>query len=126
MRESVLLRTLGAGGKQILKITSLEYLFLGAIGSLMGVFLSLLATQLLALGVFELSFVPSLIPFLFVDELSAGFFDRGAGHLCDGVADRSGEFAFCDSKPAAGSPAKRGRLTLRKPEMYPDGMPWEV
>ncbi len=66
MRESVLLRTLGAGGKQILRITTLEYLFLGAIGSLMGVFLSLLATQLLALGVFELSFVPSLIPFVVV------------------------------------------------------------
>lgn len=66
MRESVLLRTLGAGGKQILKITTLEYLFLGGIGSGMGVVLSLLATQLLALGVFELSFVPSLIPFVVV------------------------------------------------------------
>lgn len=66
IRESVLLRTLGAGGRQILRITALEYLFLGGIGSLMGVLLALLATQLLAYGVFEVSFVPSWIPLLVV------------------------------------------------------------
>ena len=66
MRESVLLRTLGARGNQIRRITILEYLFLGGIGSLMGVLLSLLGTQLLAYGVFEISFTPSWIPFVVV------------------------------------------------------------
>lgn len=69
IRESVLLRTLGAKSGQILRITALEYLFLGAIGSLMGVVLALLGTQLLAYGVFEMNFVPSWIPFLVVFPL---------------------------------------------------------
>ena len=69
IRESVLLRTLGAKSGQILRITALEYLFLGGIGSLMGVVLALLGTQLLAYGVFELNFVPSWIPFLVVFPL---------------------------------------------------------
>ena len=69
IRESVLLRTLGAKGRQILKITALEYLFLGGIGSFMGVLLALIATQLLAYWVFELTFVPSWIPFLLVFPL---------------------------------------------------------
>ena len=69
IRESVLLRTLGAKSGQILRITALEYLFLGSIGSLMGVLLALLGTQLLAYGVFELNFVPSWVPFLVVFPL---------------------------------------------------------
>ncbi|MEP1016380.1 ABC transporter permease, partial [Maribacter dokdonensis] len=40
IRESVLLRTLGAQSKQILKINALEYLFLGVLGSGVGVLLS--------------------------------------------------------------------------------------
>jgi putative ABC transport system permease protein len=66
IRESVLLRTLGASSRQLLRITALEYCFLGAIGSLMGVLLALAGTQLLAYGLFEVSFVPSVIPFLVV------------------------------------------------------------
>jgi putative ABC transport system permease protein len=66
IRESVLLRTLGAQGTQIRRIAILEYLFLGSIGSLMGVLLALAGTQLLAYGVFELSFTPSWVPFLVV------------------------------------------------------------
>ncbi|MGB5402859.1 MAG: FtsX-like permease family protein, partial [Robiginitalea sp.] len=69
IRESVLLRTLGATGRQIRKIAILEYLFLGSIGSLMGVLLALVGTQLLAYGVFELSFTPSWVPFLVVFPL---------------------------------------------------------
>ncbi|WP_394750088.1 ABC transporter permease [Spongiimicrobium salis] len=64
IRESVLLRTLGAKGKQILKITALEYFYLGILGSGMGVVLSLISSQLLASFVFEASFVPSWVPFL--------------------------------------------------------------
>ncbi|MEP1221657.1 ABC transporter permease, partial [Maribacter dokdonensis] len=47
IRESVLLRTLGAQSKQILKINALEYLFLGVLGSGVGVLLSLLSSFLL-------------------------------------------------------------------------------
>lgn len=64
IKESVLLRTLGAKSKQILQITALEYFYLGILGSGIGILLSLISSQLLASFVFEVSFVPSLIPFL--------------------------------------------------------------
>lgn len=64
IRESVLLRTLGAKSKQIITITALEYIYLGVLGALSGIVLSLLSSQLLAWLVFESPFVPSLVPFL--------------------------------------------------------------
>lgn len=64
IKESVLLRTLGAKNKQILTITALEYLFLGILGSLLGILLALISSLLLAVFVFQESFTPSLIPFL--------------------------------------------------------------
>lgn len=64
IKESVLLRTLGAKNKQILTITALEYLFLGILGSLLGILLALVSSLFLAIFVFEEPFVPSLIPFL--------------------------------------------------------------
>ncbi len=64
IKESVLLRTLGAKNKQILKITALEYLFLGILGSLVGILLALVSSFLLALIVFKEPFLPSAIPFL--------------------------------------------------------------
>ena len=64
IRESVLLRTLGAKSNQILRITALEYLYLGGIGTGIGIFLSLLSSQLLAYFVFDTTFTPSWIPFL--------------------------------------------------------------
>ncbi|WP_040282168.1 ABC transporter permease [Psychroserpens damuponensis] len=63
IKESVLLRTLGAQNKQILKIASLEYLFLGILGSLVGILLALAGSMCLALFVFNEPFVPSMIPF---------------------------------------------------------------
>ncbi|WP_422859571.1 ABC transporter permease [Flagellimonas sp. S174] len=66
IKENVLLRTLGAKSKQILRITALEYFYLGLLGGGIGIFLSLLGSLLLAKFVFEVSFVPSLIPFLVV------------------------------------------------------------
>lgn len=66
IRESVLLRTIGAKSGQILKITALEYLYLGILGSGIGVLLSLIGSQLLAYFIFETPFVPSWIPFLVV------------------------------------------------------------
>lgn len=66
IRESVLLRTLGAKSAQILKITALEYFYLGFLGSGIGVLLSLISSQLLAVFVFKSSFIPSLIPFMII------------------------------------------------------------
>ncbi|MCZ4319013.1 FtsX-like permease family protein [Aequorivita viscosa] len=64
IKESVLLRTLGAKNKQILSITALEYLFLGILGSLFGILLALVSSLLLAVFVFEEPFAPSFTPFL--------------------------------------------------------------
>ena len=64
IKESVLLRTLGAKSKQIIKITALEYVYLGILGSLLGILLSLISSQLLATLLFKQPFVPSVIPFL--------------------------------------------------------------
>ena len=64
IKESVLLRTLGAKSKQILRITALEYVYLGMLGSLVGILLSLLSSQLLATLLFKEPFIPSLIPFV--------------------------------------------------------------
>lgn len=64
IRESVLLRTIGAKSGQILKIVAFEYLYLGILGGLSGILLSLVSSQLLALFVFETPFTPSLFPFL--------------------------------------------------------------
>jgi putative ABC transport system permease protein len=64
IKENVLLRTLGATSKQILKITALEYLYLGVLGSLSGILLSLLSAQILAYFIFDLTFIPSAFPFL--------------------------------------------------------------
>jgi len=64
IKESVLLRTLGAKSKQILRISALEYLYLGILGSLAGILLSLIGSQLLATLLFKEPFVPSAVPFL--------------------------------------------------------------
>ncbi len=66
IRESVLLRTLGAQSRQILKINALEYLFLGVLGSGVGVLLSLVSSFLLAYFIFDTPFIPSRVPFLVV------------------------------------------------------------
>ena len=64
IRESVLLRTMGAKSKQILRIQGLEYLYLGILGSLSGILLSLLGSLFLAYFAFDTGFIPSWIPFL--------------------------------------------------------------
>ena len=63
IRESVLLRTMGAKSKDILKIQGLEYLYLGLLGALSGILLSLIGSLALAYFVFETTFIPSTIPF---------------------------------------------------------------
>ena len=64
VKESVLLRTLGAKNAQILQISAFEYVFLGLLGSLVGILLALVSSLGLALFVFKEPFVPSIIPFL--------------------------------------------------------------
>ncbi len=62
-KENVLLRTLGAKGSQLLKITALEYFYLGIFGTGIGTLLAMLGSMLLARLVFEVSFAPSWVPF---------------------------------------------------------------
>ncbi len=56
MRESILLRTLGASSSTVTKINTMEYFFLGSLASLSGLILSVLATFLLSTFVFELPY----------------------------------------------------------------------
>lgn len=64
IKESVLLRTLGAKNKQILQIIAFEYMFLGLLGSLVGILLALVGSLCLAFFVFKEPFFPSWIPFV--------------------------------------------------------------
>ena len=74
IRESVLLRTIGASRKQILVITALEYFFLGALAAGAGIILSLIASWSLARFTFETSFMPDILPvallFLIITSLT--------------------------------------------------------
>ncbi len=76
VRESVLLRTLGANRQQILRITLVEYGLLGLLAALAGIGLALLAAWALAVWVFESGFGPALGPLLglaaLVTALTAG------------------------------------------------------
>lgn len=66
LRESVLLRTLGASRAQILRITALEYGLLGLLASLSGILLSIVGTWALAHYVFEVPYRPDALPLLVV------------------------------------------------------------
>ncbi|MCH8496616.1 MAG: ABC transporter permease [Balneolales bacterium] len=61
VQESVLLKTLGAKGAQILKIMSVEYLVLGLISALTGLLLAFLGSWALAWFVFEANFIPNFV-----------------------------------------------------------------
>lgn len=54
LKDSILLRTLGASSRIVSIINTFEYFFLGSLASLSGIMLSFLATTLLSLFVFEL------------------------------------------------------------------------
>ena len=66
IKESVLLRTLGASRKQILFITALEYFFLGALAAATGILLSLAGTWALAKYTFKTPFAVNALPLLAV------------------------------------------------------------
>jgi putative ABC transport system permease protein len=62
LKESVLLRTLGASRRQIWEILGAEYLFLGLLASATGILLALAASWALAVFVFKLDYAPSFWP----------------------------------------------------------------
>ncbi|SFH48674.1 ABC transporter permease [Pedobacter insulae] len=64
IRESILLRTLGASRKQILAINAIEHFFLGALATAAGLMLALAGSWLLARFSFESNFSPPLVPIL--------------------------------------------------------------
>lgn len=66
IRESVLLRTIGAGKWQILSINAIEYFLLGALAALTGILLAILGSWILADQVFETVFRPHWMPVLMV------------------------------------------------------------
>ncbi|MAO65173.1 MAG: hypothetical protein CL666_09255 [Balneola sp.] len=59
IREAVLLRTLGAAKKQVIKIQVIEYALLGIMASITGLILSLGASVLIGYFYFEIEFVPN-------------------------------------------------------------------
>ena len=62
LKESVLLRTLGASRRQIWEILGAEYLLLGLLASATGIMLALLGSWALAAFLFKLEYAPSLLP----------------------------------------------------------------
>ncbi len=59
VRESVLLRTLGASRRQVFGILSVEYLLLGTLAALTGILLAAAGSWALATWVFKVAWVPS-------------------------------------------------------------------
>lgn len=72
IKESVLLRTLGAQRKQIVLINALEYFFLGSLASTAGMILSLIFTWILAYFNFDSTFVPKPWPLIWLYLLITG------------------------------------------------------
>lgn len=70
VRESVLLRTLGASRAQILRITLVEYALLGLLAAVAGLGLSVMAAWALGAFVFEVPFTPQLGPLLLLAALT--------------------------------------------------------
>ena len=64
LRESVLLRTLGASRSQILRILTVEYVTLGLLAALTGLVLALGGTWALSRWLFEVPFEPIVLPLL--------------------------------------------------------------
>jgi putative ABC transport system permease protein len=59
IREAVLLRTLGASKKQVIKIQVIEYVLLGVMASITGLILSLGASTFIGYFYFDIEFVPN-------------------------------------------------------------------
>lgn len=66
IKESVLLRTIGARGKQILRINATEYFILGAISAFTGIFIAIVGSYLIATSQLELDFDIEWWPILLI------------------------------------------------------------
>lgn len=66
IQESVLLRTLGAGRKQIYIINAIEYFLIGSMAALTGILLAYVSAWALSKYVFETSFTPAFRPVFIV------------------------------------------------------------
>lgn len=64
LREIVLLRTIGARGGQILRITAIEYLFLGLFSAAAGMIMAITGSWALAVYSFGTAFQPPVVPAL--------------------------------------------------------------
>jgi putative ABC transport system permease protein len=62
IRESVLLKTLGATRAQIMRILLTEYALLGVLGSLTGLVLAMIGSWALVRFVFDVSYTPDFVP----------------------------------------------------------------
>ena len=80
VRESILLRTLGASKIQISRIMFLEYIFLGTLSALTGLALSVGGAWALSFFLFEIPFNPKLLPLFFAVPFVAGLTTL-VGHL---------------------------------------------
>ncbi len=72
VQEAILLRTLGASRRQVQRIMLIEYLFLGGFAALTGLVLAYGATWVLAVFLFESSFLPTFLPFAVVATAVVG------------------------------------------------------
>ena len=73
LKESILLRTLGASRVQIWKILCAEYFCLGLFASLTGIVLAVLSSWALAIFVFKLTYAPALWPLVATAILVTAF-----------------------------------------------------
>ncbi|HEX8607834.1 MAG TPA: FtsX-like permease family protein, partial [Pedobacter sp.] len=64
LKENVLLRTLGASRSQIIRITTIEYAFLGTLAAGAGIVLAMIGSWALATFVFATAFTPPVLPIL--------------------------------------------------------------
>jgi putative ABC transport system permease protein len=72
IKESILLRTLGASRKQILAINAIEYFFLGVFAAGAGLILAIGGSWLLVKFSFEANFAPPLLPILALFAIVVG------------------------------------------------------
>ncbi len=72
MEEAALLRTLGATRGQLNRIMAAEYVLLGAIASIAGILLALLASWLIAWRLFDIAFRPALWPIAIIPPFICG------------------------------------------------------
>ncbi|UOR05641.1 FtsX-like permease family protein [Hymenobacter aerilatus] len=70
VQESVLLRTLGASRRQMLRITLVEYALLGLLAAATGLVLAVLAGWALAIWVFDIGFTAAPLPLLLLAALT--------------------------------------------------------